>query len=112
MARTERFQYDKRIHSDKRLLLSIVVFLIIIVLFYMGFSSLSQSTQDRQRDSLEKALNRGIVHYYAAEGRYPADLEELKASYGLVYDEEQFFVDYRLLGDNIFPDVTIIEEVE
>lgn len=112
MARNTRFQYDKRHGTDKRILLSVCIFVVLIALFYLGFSSLSESTHDRQRDSLEKALNRSIVQYYAAEGHYPDDLEELKAHYGLSYDEGAFFVDYRLQGANIFPDVTIIEEVK
>ena len=39
-------------------------------------------------------------------------LEYLKEHYGLIYNEDLFFVDYRLQGANIFPDVTIIPRGE
>ena len=112
MARHTRFQYTTKSGSDKRMLLSVCIFLALIILFYSGFSSLSDSTFDRQRDSLENALNRSVVQFYAAEGRYPESLEELMGSYSIVYDDEMFFVDYRLQGANIFPDITIIEGVD
>jgi len=112
MFRHTRFQYEKRTGSDKHILLSVCIFIALIALFYAGFSSLSDSTDERQRTSLENAINRSIVQYYAAEGRYPENLSQLMDRYGLIYDKERFFVDYRLQGANIFPDVTIIEEVD
>lgn len=112
MAQHTRFQYDKRKPSDKKLLLSVCIFAIVLLLFYVSFSSVSESTQRRQLESLERALNRNIVHYYAVEGYYPESLEILKEHYGLRYDETRFFVDYRLQGANIYPDVTIIQEVD
>ena len=36
-------------------------------------------------------------------------LDYLKTNYGITYNEDLFFVDYRISGANIFPDVTIIE---
>lgn len=51
-----------------------------------------------------------IVYCYATEGTYPESLEDLKAHYGLTYDEDLFFVDYQTVGANIYPDVTIIEK--
>lgn len=112
MAQLTRFQYDKRKQSDKKLLLSVCVFLLVLLLFYLGFTSVSQNTDRRQRESLERALNRNVVHYYAVEGHYPETLNELVSSYGLIYDRERFYVDYRLQGANIFPDITIIDMQE
>jgi hypothetical protein len=43
------------------------------------------------------------------EGKYPESLDYLKEHYGLTYNEDLFFVDYRVSGSNILPDVTIIE---
>ena len=44
------------------------------------------------------------------EGTYPQSLDYLKEYYGLMYDEDLFFVDYQVMGSNILPDVTIIEK--
>lgn len=101
--------------TEKKLpkpLLSLGLFVAIILFFVVGFSSISDSTKMRQRESLENALTRNIVHYYSIEGKYPDSLEVLKTRYGLTYNQDFFYVDYRFLGDNIYPDVTIIEEVD
>lgn len=78
--------------------------------FISGIDSFSDSTRRHQKESLERALNRSIVYCYATEGTYPESLEDLKAHYGLTYDEDLFFVDYQTVGANIYPDVTIIEK--
>lgn len=110
MARHTTFKYDKKHHYDGKLLASLCCFLIIIILFYMCFSSVSENTAKRHKEHLENAINRNIVHYYATEGHYPDNLAILTERYGLTYDSEHFFVDYRMQGSNIFPDVTIIEK--
>lgn len=112
MANFKRFQYNKQPRTNIKFLFSVAVFVIILLIFYAGFSSISENTHKRQHENLQNALNRSIAHYYATNGRYPATLEELKSSYYLMYDEDTFFVDYRLQADNIFPDVTIIEEAD
>lgn len=79
-----------------------------IVLFIYGVSYISEASIEEQHQSLEKAVSRDIAQCYAVEGMYPPSLEYLKSHYGLIYDEEIFFVDYQPIGSNIFPDVTII----
>lgn len=90
-------------------ILSVCTFFIILLLFFQGISSLSESTKRRQKDSLENALLRNITYCYTLEGSYPPNLAYLKDNYGLTYDETLFFVDYHISGSNIFPDITIIE---
>lgn len=104
-----RFQTEKKSRSQLRLLLSVSVFTVIFLCFYLGIQSLSADTDRRQRDSLEEALNRSITYCYAVEGAYPESLEYLTKHYGLIYDHDRFFVDYRVSGANLYPDVTILE---
>jgi len=61
-------------------------------------------------ETLQRAITRGITHCYATQGHYPESLEELHKTYGITYDEDLYFVDYQVLGKNIYPDVTIIEK--
>ena len=103
-----RFQMEKAQHPW-RLVLSAAVFLCILGLFLAGMDSVSDSTRRRQRESLETAIANGITYCYAMDGAYPQSLEELIARYGLTYDTSRFFVDYRINGANLYPDVTIIE---
>lgn len=64
----------------------------------------------RQRESLEKAIMRSITYCYSVEGSYRKVWIISRINYGLFYDEDTFFVDYRVTGSNILPDITIIEK--
>ncbi len=66
------------------------------------------STKDRQEQALRSAMERDIVHCYALEGFYPPSLDYIVEHYGLSYDEDIFLVDYQPIGDNIYPDYTIM----
>lgn len=105
-----RFEYQKKQHTYRKFIISVCVFLLIVLLFYQGIESLSSGAVRRQKESLENALNRSITYCYAVEGSYPESLEYLKEHYGITYDEDRFFVDYKIVGANILPDVTIIEK--
>lgn len=107
-----RFQYRKPSHTYRKFVLSVCAFTLITWVFYQGIDSLSSSTQRRQKESLENALNRNITYCYAVEGAYPESLDYLKEHYGLVYDEDRFYVDYQVIGANILPNITIIEKGE
>ena len=73
-----RFQNQKKSRKNRRVFLSICVFLVILLLFISGIDSFSDSTRRHQKESLERALNRSIVYCYATEGTYPESLEDLK----------------------------------
>ena len=104
-----RFE-QKHISFGRKLLflLPVLAFLILFVLFIQGISSVSESTLSKQQESLETALERSISQCYAVEGSYPPSLEYLKQHYGLLYDEDNFFVDYEYYGSNLLPEVTVL----
>lgn len=95
-----------------KLLFSLILFLCIGCIFYLGILALGDETNEKQRESLETAIQQGIVHCYATEGRYPESLDYLKETYGIRYDSDKYFVDYQILGANILPDITIIDRQE
>lgn len=105
-----RFEYEKRSRISGKLLISVCVFLFVMFLFLSGVSSLSESTTKRQKEALEDAITQSISYCYSVEGVYPESLEYLKENYGLTYNEDLFYVDYRTTGANLMPDVTIIEK--
>ena len=90
----------------------ITIFSIIIIFIFIvfGFRGIDESTRQQQRESLEKALNRGVLQCYAQEGRYPESLDYLVQNYHIIYDEEAFEIKYQTVASNIVPDVTIIEK--
>ena len=91
---------------------SIALFCAVLLMFVYGMDHLSSSTNEKEKESLENALQRDITYCYAMEGKYPDTISDLKERYGLVYDESRFYIDYRNMGSNIYPDVTIIEREE
>ena len=105
-----RFEYQKHSRFSGRLLIPICMFLLVMILFLSGISSLSESTTARQKQALENAITQSISYCYSVEGVYPESLEYLKDNYGLTYNEDLFYVDYRTTGANLMPDVTIIEK--
>lgn len=71
---------------------------------------LSSSNNDRQEESLRSAMERDIIHCYALEGFYPPSLDYIKEHYGLTYNSSTFIVDYQPVGNNIYPNYTIIRK--
>ncbi len=105
----QRF-YHRQVHTGKRQIAAVLLFLTLLFAFSGGISSVSDKNHEAQTETLQKAISRGITHCYATEGHYPESLEYLQKKYGITYDKEQYFIDYQVLGKNIYPDVTIIEK--
>ena len=108
-----RFSYTgqrkSRIPHIPAALIYLLVWVLILGIFLFGIRSFSGYTGEKQRESLEHALQRGIASCYAIEGIYPPDLEYLEEHYGLNYDKELFFVDYHPVASNLYPDFTILD---
>jgi hypothetical protein len=88
--------------------LSVILFIAIVIFFIYSVGNISSDTVDRQEQSLRDALQRSIVSCYCVEGTYPPSLSYLTEHYGLTYDDTVFFVDYRPIASNMYPDVTIL----
>ncbi|MCR5784140.1 MAG: hypothetical protein K6G40_00665 [Eubacterium sp.] len=86
----------------------LLLFVVVLVIFIRAVSVFGTSNTEKQKESLENALNKTIVECYALEGAYPPSLEYLKEHYGLLYNEDLFFVDYDYIGSNLRPDTTVI----
>lgn len=99
----------KRILINRRLLGSVLAFLLLFALFYHNMSAVSENTVVEQKRSLEEALNRNIVHCYITNGFYPESLEYLMANYPIAYDDSLFVIYYQPIAANLMPDVTVIE---
>ena len=100
----------RRIHISDRFYraISLVIFIIITLLFFIAVDETGRNAVMKQQESLENALSRDIVQCYAIEGRYPPSLEYMEEHYGLIYDKSVFFVDYQPIGSNLYPDVTVL----
>lgn len=86
----------------------LIFFAVVMVIFIWAVAEFGQANVDKQKESLENALDRAIVQCYALEGTYPPSLDYIKEHYGLTYNEDLFYVTYESIGSNLRPDVTII----
>jgi len=103
-----RFVTTKHTWPLRGPIISICFFALLFGIFFFSLEHFSEETENRQLESLENAIHQSVVYCYTLEGCYPESLEYIKENYGLTYNEDLFFVDYRLQGANIMPDVTII----
>ena len=78
-----RFETQKRSSFPGNHAVSAAVFCMVMAVFILGISRVSEQTDARAAQTLEQALNRGIVHCYTIEGAYPESLQYLKDHYGL-----------------------------
>lgn len=107
-----RFQLHPIRRAWRWPVLSALAFFLVLTLFLTLLRDFSADTRRRQREAMETAVNRAIVACYAMEGKYPQSLEQIQKNYSFTYDEDRFFLDYQFQGDNIMPEVTILERGE
>lgn len=88
---------------------SVLFFVIVMAIFMLGISMLSNSSVRDEKEILTKAINKDVIHCYAVEGFYPPSLAYIEDHYGLTYDHSKYLVDYESIGNNILPNVMIIE---
>lgn len=91
------------------LLLSVLVFVLVLCLLGSWLEDFRRDSHVRQLQTLESALNRSVLLCYALEGRYPQSLEELLSRCDLTWDRQVFYVDYRPMGGNLMPDITVVD---
>ena len=101
-------QENKKAHTIRQVFASAAVFFGGIACLLYGISSVSDSADANQADSLKQALTRSAVHCYAMEGRYPESLAYLREHYGIEWDESRYTVDYEIFGSNLMPTITVI----
>ena len=89
--------------------LPVLIMVVVLGAFILFSNSMTSSNTAREKEILQNAIERSVTQCYALEGTYPSSLSYLEENYGLLYNKEQFFVDYQYIGDNLRPDVTIIE---
>ena len=103
-----RFQSERKHIFHNKAFISLFIFLLLLLLFLKGIQGLSQTTIYRQKEQLETALSRAVTYSYATNGYYPENLDLLLKEYKINYNQQLFYVDYQVLGGNLFPEITIL----
>lgn len=96
--------------KNRRTTVQVGVFAAVFAGAWYGVQSVSGETASQRKESLEQAVYKDMVHYYAVEGRYPESVAYMEEHYGLTYDKEKYFIDYEIIGSNLMPDVMVIEK--
>ena len=104
-----RFQPIKTKSTSIKSILIQSLSIMVLLLFIVCISITAGGNKQRQKEYLEDALRRDITYCYATTGAYPDSLDTIENKYGLVYDKNQFYIDYKVIGKNIYPKVTILE---
>ncbi|MCQ5131059.1 hypothetical protein NE562_15445 [Butyricicoccus faecihominis] len=97
--------------GKRRLALWLLLFLLLPAALAFGARSASRYTGP-DAGELTALLCRAAATCYAAEGRYPPDLDYLTKAYGVSYNPKKFHVFYQLDGANLTPDITVVPAEE
>lgn len=100
------------VKKEKKMFLSFIpaiLAIVVLVFFAISMEKINQSSRTEQAEILETAVFRTITECYALEGSYPPNIDYLVTNYGLTYESDDFFIDYKYIGANLRPDVTIIQ---
>ena len=104
-----RFQPIKTKSTSIKSILIQSLSIMVLLLFIVCISIAAGGNKQRQKEYLKDALGRDITYSYATTGAYPDSLDTIENKYGLVYNKNQFYIDYKVIGKNIYPKVTILE---
>lgn len=103
-------KHRKNLTAHLPLLLAAAVGLLLLLWFFSAVGQLTQSQAEEGRQQLETSLRRAAVACYAAEGIYPPTLEYLTDHYGVQIDTNRYWVFYEIAGENLMPDITVLEK--
>lgn len=104
-----RFQPIKTKPTSTKSILIQSLSIMVLLLFIVCINVAAGGNKQRQKEYLEDALRRDITYCYATTGAYPDSIDTIENKYGLVYDKNQFYIDYKMIGKNIYPKITILE---
>lgn len=104
------FDHRKEYHPLRNLLLSLAFFLLLFSICSFALQKITTKTEEEECFALQQAIQKSVAHFYAIEGHYPESLDYLKEEYSISYDTDKYFIDYQIWGENIFPEITIIQK--
>lgn len=95
-----------------KMALLIAVMVLAVFCLYKGVQKMENGQQAESVKQLDSSIRKAVLTCYATEGVYPPTVDYLKQNYGIQIDEERFAVFYEVFGDNIMPEITIVEKQE
>lgn len=95
-----------------KMALLVAVMVLAVFCLYKGVQKMENGQQAESVKQLDSSIRKAVLTCYATEGVYPPTVDYIKQNYGIQIDEERFAVFYEVFGDNIMPEITIVEKQE
>lgn len=111
MARSFSSTKIKKKNNWRQHILSVLLFVLVLVLFFWGVSTIDSATADEKLKAMERAVTKAVVQCYALEGQYPSSVKYLEENYGLSVDSGEngkYVVHYDFIAGNIMPQIKVL----
>ncbi|MCH5252594.1 MAG: hypothetical protein J1F22_06440 [Lachnospiraceae bacterium] len=92
-----------------KILILFAVLAVAVFFLCKGVQRMEAGQQAESLKQLDSSIRKATMTCYATEGVYPPTIQYLKENYGIQIDEDRFTVFYEIYGDNMMPDITVIE---
>lgn len=101
----------KREHNLAPLKAAVMIVVMALAVFCLNKSVQKMGTgqQAESLKQLDSSIRKAVLTCYATEGVYPPSMDYLQKNYGIQVDEERFTVFYEIYGDNLMPNITVME---
>ena len=86
----------------------ILIFAVTAVILTVSIRNAGRARADEEIRIAREGIIRAAVSCYAVEGAYPESYEYLRDNYGVVINEDKYFVDYAVFASNLMPEITVI----
>lgn len=95
-----------------RVLGMVLLILVAVFCLYKAVNKMGNNEQAESLKQLDSSIRKATMTCYAAEGVYPPTVQYLVDNYGIQLDESRFVVFYEVFGDNLMPNITVLERQE
>lgn len=92
-----------------RMFFLVAVFFLALVCLWKSAGKMGSGQQEESLKQLDEAIRKATLTCYAVEGVYPPTIDYLRERYGIQVDESRYTVFYEVFGDNIMPEITVME---
>ena len=90
----------------------IAVPVIAAVLLAIASEKIGGRQENESLKQLETTVRKAVMTCYATEGVYPPNVDYIEDHYGIQIDHDKYTVFYEIFGDNIMPQITVMEITE
>jgi hypothetical protein len=90
----------------------IVVPVLAAVLLVVASEKIGGRQEHESLKQLETTVRKAVMTCYATEGVYPPNIDYIEEHYGIQIDHDRYGVFYEIFGDNIMPQISVMEIAE